>query len=389
MKKITLILSLVLVFFVIGIILGGELFEHTAQEKHTRDVHKSIRNIENKVVNEQSNYIDDMTINEKIGQLIIGGITGTTLTTEMKSLINDYELGGFIFYADNFTTEDQAKKLVEEIISENENNPIPQFLSVDQEGGKYTRLPNYHLPINAEIGEINDPEYAFFVGQKAAKQLQDYELNMNFSPVLDINSNPQNPVINRRSYGDNSEIVSKLGIQTMRGIQSEKIVSVIKHFPGHGDTSVDSHLELPVVNKNLEELEQLELIPFRHAIQEGADVVMVAHILLPFVDPDYPATMSKEIITNLLRKNIGFNGVVVTDDMTMDAIAKHYNIGQAAVESIKAGSDLILVAHEYTNIVDTIESIKLAVEQGEISEERIDESVLRIIELKKKYGIIE
>ena len=161
----------------------------------------------------------------------------------------------------------------------------------------------------------------------------------------------------------------------------------MKHFPGHGDTSVDSHLELPTVNKSLAELEELELIPFQAAVENGADVVMAAHILLPKIDPDYPSSMSKVVLTDMLRKQLGFNGVIITDDMTMGAIADNYSIAQAAVQSVKAGSDIILVAHGESNIAATIDALKAAVESGEIKEERINESVARIIRLKQKYNL--
>src|SRR5690606_17176462 len=162
---------------------------------------------------------------------------------------------------------------------------------------------------------------------------------------------------------------------------------VIKHFPGHGDTSVDSHLDLPIIRKSLHELEQLELIPFKRAISEGADVVMVAHILLPQLDDQFPASMSEKIITELLRNQLGFQGVVITDDLTMQAITKHYSIPEATIQSIQAGNDLILIAHDYDKIFASIERLKRAVESGEISEERINRSVMRILRLKEKYQL--
>lgn len=173
----------------------------------------------------------------------------------------------------------------------------------------------------------------------------------------------------------------------MKGIQSQNVITTIKHFPGHGDTSVDSHLDLPIVNKSLKELKELELIPFERAINQGADVVMVAHILLPQLDKTNPGTMSKAIMTDLLRKQLGFTGVIITDDMTMGAITEHFDIGKASVESVKAGSDIILVGHDYNNVVKIISSLKTAVQNGEISEQRLNESIERIIQLKRNYSI--
>ncbi|MEH7121228.1 beta-N-acetylhexosaminidase [Neobacillus vireti] len=333
--------------------------------------------------------ISDLSLDEKIGQMIIAGISGTKMDTQTKNLITKYKVGGMIFYKENLVDPEQTVQLLNEIKTENVHNVLPLFLSVDQEGGRITRLPGglFNFPTNKEIGVINNSQFSYKVGRILGKELNEFGFNLNFAPVLDVNSNPKNPIIGDRSFGDNPDVVSKLGIQTMKGIQSQKIVATIKHFPGHGDTSVDSHLELPIVYKNLTELKKLELIPFERAIDSGADVVMVAHILLPKLDDIYPASMSKVIITNLLRKQLDFSGVVITDDMTMKAVTDHFKMGAAAVDSIHAGSDIILVAHDYNKIVEAITSIKVAVQKGEISEQRINDSVRRIIMLKKKYGI--
>jgi beta-N-acetylhexosaminidase len=167
-------------------------------------------------------------------------------------------------------------------------------------------------------------------------------------------------------------------IQLVKGIQSQNVISTIKHFPGHGDTSVDSHLELPIVTNSLSELKELELIPFEHAINSGADVVMVAHIL-PKPDAKNPSSISKTIMTDVLRNQLGFNGVIMTDDMTIEAITDHFDVGRAAVESVKSGSDIILVGHDYNRIVQTANSLKNAVQKGEISEQRINESIARLL----------
>ncbi|MFP5113992.1 beta-N-acetylhexosaminidase [Bacillaceae bacterium C204] len=335
-----------------------------------------------------SDKISDMSLDEKIGQMIIAGISGTTMDTNTKNLLTKNKVGGIIFYKENLVNPTQTVQLVNQLKSESDPN-LPLLLGVDQEGGRVTRLPGglVNVPPNKEIGAINNSQFSYNVGTILGKELKGFGLNLDFAPVLDINSNPKNPVIGDRSFGNHSEIVSKLGIQTFKGIQSQKVITTIKHFPGHGDTSVDSHLELPIVNKSLQQLKELELIPFERAINSGADVVMVAHILLPKLDAVFPSSMSKNIITGILRKQLDYSGVVITDDMTMKAIIDHYTIGRAAVESVKAGSDIILVGHDYNNIVETISSLKIAVQKGEITEQRINESVSRILELKKKYEI--
>ncbi|RPJ94783.1 beta-N-acetylhexosaminidase [Rummeliibacillus sp. TYF005] len=335
-----------------------------------------------------SEVVSKMSLEEKIGQMILAGISGTTMDANTKKLVNQFHIGGIIFYKNNFNTPAQTIQLVNQLKTENSSR-LPLFLSTDQEGGRVTRLPGglTNFPTNEQIGKVNNREFSYKIGTLLGRELKEFGLNLDFAPVLDINSNPNNPVIGDRSFGNNLEIVSELGIQTMKGIQSQNVIPTIKHFPGHGDTSVDSHLDLPIVNKSLKELKELELIPFERAIDDGADVVMVAHILLPKLDKTNPASMSKAIMTDLLRNKLSFNGVIITDDMTMGAITEHFDIGKAAVESVKAGSDIILVGHNYDNVVKIIASLKRAVQNGEISEQRLNESTERIIQLKRKYNI--
>lgn len=331
----------------------------------------------------------DMSLEEKIGQMMFAGISGTEMSDSTAHLINSYHVGGLIFYKNNIASTSQIVTLQNEIRAANAGNKLPLLLGVDQEGGRISRLPNEvkNLPTSLAIGNVNNPAYSYEIGTLLGKEVKAFGFNLNFAPVLDVNSNPNNPVIGDRSFGDNPEIVSRLGVETMKGMMAEDVIPVVKHFPGHGDTSVDSHLELPTVNKSLAELEELELIPFQAAVENGADVVMAAHILLPKIDPDYPTSMSKVVLTDMLRKQLGFNGVIITDDMTMGAIADNYSIAQAALQSVKAGSDIILVAHGDSNIAATIDALKAAVEKGEIKEERINESVARIIRLKQKYNL--
>jgi beta-N-acetylhexosaminidase len=360
----------------------------STENKNPKVDHISVISLE-KVDTGESDILSTMSLDEKIGQMIIAGVNGTQDGENTKTLIQQYKVGGFIFFSDNLSGPRQTVQFLNNMKKDNVNNPLPLLLSVDQEGGKVTRLPGglVNFPTNKKIGALNDPDVSFEVGTILGKELKEYGFNLDFAPVLDVNSNPNNPVIGDRSFSDHPDIVSELGIQTMRGIQSEGILSTIKHFPGHGDTSVDSHLELPVVNKSIQELESLELIPFKEAINNGADLVMVAHILLPKIDDTYPSSLSKNVITDLLRKKLNYKGVVITDDMTMKAITNNYGMGQATVQSVKAGSDLILIAHDYNKALAAIDALKKAVQNGEISEGRIDASVSRIIELKQAYKL--
>lgn len=333
--------------------------------------------------------VDGMSLDEKIGQMIFAGVEGTSSNAEAEGLVRDYKVGGIILNGENITTPSKTVEYINDLKARNSINRTPLFFGIDQEGGRITKLPGdlRAIPTNMEIGKMNDPAFSFELGTVLGKLVNAYGFNINFAPVLDVNSNPKNPVIGDRSFSANPDVVSTLGIQTMKGIQSENIIATIKHFPGHGDTAVDSHLELPTVNKSLRELEELELIPFKRAIDEGAKMVMVAHILLPKLDQDYPSSMSKAIMTDLLREQIGFEGVIITDDMTMDAIAGNFDIGSAAVRSVKAGSDIVMVAHDYDKMIHVMEELKNAVEHGDISEERINESVIRILQLKEEYGV--
>ena len=398
MKKVLYIVS---VLVIAAIVLLGFTLKNNSGRKATssEQTAKPIDNkpnptvdhitVSKKVETKEEKILSDMTLDEKIGQLVIAGIDGTSINKESQQLIEHYQIGGIIFYANNVDTPDQTVQFANNLKVANQNNPLPLFTSIDQEGGRVARLPKQvaKLPTSATIGKTNDPDYAFNIGRILGKQLTQFGFNMNFAPVLDVNSNPNNPVIGDRSFSADPKIVSTLGIQTMNGIEEEHVIPVVKHFPGHGDTSIDSHLELPKVHKTLQQLEQLELIPFKKAIEADTDVVMVAHILLPQLDETYPASMSAPIITDLLREQLGFNGLVMTDDMTMKAITNHYGIAQAAVQSVKAGSDVILVAHDPAKVIAVIEALKAAVASNEISEQRIDESVMRIIELKEKYKL--
>lgn len=333
--------------------------------------------------------IQNMTIDEKIGQLVIIGLEGYTISEDIKKLIVDGHVSGCILFSPNIKNSEQLRSLLNSLKVANKSNKIPMFFSVDQEGGRVNRLPDEikNIPTNRDLGKINNRDLLYKTGAVIADAIKMYGFNMNFAPVLDIDSNPKNPVIGDRSFGPDAKRVSTLGIQMMKGMQSRNIISVVKHFPGHGDTVIDSHLGLPVVTYDLDRLNRFELVPFKEAIRNHADVIMVAHILLTKLDDKNPASFSKKVITDLLRVDMQYEGVVITDDMTMGAVTQHYNLAEAAVTSIQAGSDIILVCHDYQKELSVITALRNALKQGTLSEERIDKSVYRILQLKKKYNI--
>ncbi|MDU0203616.1 MULTISPECIES: beta-N-acetylhexosaminidase [Paenibacillus] len=330
-----------------------------------------------------------LSLDEKLGQMILAGIDGYSVNANTQALISTYHVGGIILYKPNVKDSSQLVSLVNELKQKNAKNKLPLWIGVDEEGGRVTRLPEelQKTPTNQEIGKTNNKTYAYNIGNLIGSELRAYGLNVDFAPVLDINSNPKNPVIGDRSFGANAAVVNAMGIQEMKGLRDQQITSVVKHFPGHGDTSVDSHVGLPVVQNDLDRLRKLELIPFAEAFKQQADAVMVAHILLPKVDGQNPASMSKKIMTDLLRKEMGFQGVIMTDDMTMGAIEQNYDIGASAVKSVLAGANVIMVGHDYNKVVKVIEALRQAVQDKRIPMETIDQSVERIQKLKQKYKL--
>lgn len=328
--------------------------------------------------------INEMTLDEKIGQMLLSGFNGTDFNGELDTLINDLKVGGVILFSRNIKDSNQLKKLNLDIEEANKN--IPVFISIDEEGGRVNRLAKNIKTFESakSIGDKGDIKYAYENGKEIGKTLKEHKINMNFAPVLDIYSNSKNTVIGDRAFGDNEKIVETMGIATMQGLKDEDVIPVIKHFPGHGDTEVDSHIGLPVVEKSIDQLYDFEFVPFKKAIESGADAVMVSHILMKQIDDKNPATLSYNLITKILRNDMKFSNVITTDDMCMKAITNRLSVEEASIKSIKAGSDIILIGSDIGKTNSVIEKIKLAVERNEISEKRIDASVYRILKLKEK-----
>ena len=346
-------------------------------------------NTENEVEDVIVKQIENMTLDEKIGQMITVGIDGTEINEQTKKLIIDKKVGGVILFKNNIIDHNQLLELINNLKDTNSKNKVPLFISVDEEGGRVSRLPKEikKLPSKQTIGRINDKELAFKIGETIGYSLKSFGFNMDFAPVLDINNNDKNIVIGDRSFSSNKEIVSTLGVNEIKGFKSSGVIPVAKHFPGHGDTAVDSHYGLPIIDKTLEELKSLELVPFKRAINENVPCIMISHIMLSQIDDINPSSMSRTLINDILRKDLNFDGVIVTDDMTMGAITNNYDISKACIKSINAGADLLLVCYGYDNEIDIINNIKNEVNKGNIPIERINESVYRILSLKQEYKI--
>ncbi len=257
-------------------------------------------------------------------------------------------------------------------------------MSVDEEGGVVSRIPKEMGRFESawDVGATGDLNYAFEHGKAIGETIKSLGFNLDFAPVLDVNSNPNNPVIGNRAFSDDPEIVKKMGTEVYKGLKSAGVLGVGKHFPGHGDTDVDSHVGVPVINKSLDELKKLELIPFKYAIDNGVEMIMVGHLYLPQLDKDYVASISENIVTKLLREELGFNGVVVTDDMIMEGVKGKYPTNESAVKAIEAGNDIIIVSSGIHDQNSAIDGVVEAVRNGIITEKRINESVYRILKLK-------
>ncbi|MDZ4277772.1 MAG: beta-N-acetylhexosaminidase [Dehalococcoidia bacterium] len=329
----------------------------------------------------------------KIGQMMMAGFAGTSVDVDVASLIEQYHLGNVVLFGPNVTAPDSLRALTTEIQqrAQEQNEGLPALISADQEGGTVTRLTSdfgYTEFPNAQVlGCIDDPQLTREVGRVMGEEMRAVGINMDLAPVLDVNDNPANPVIGPRAFGSAPTVVSTNGLAFMAGLQSTGVAATGKHYPGHGNTSVDSHEALPVVNKTREELETTELAPFAAAVGQGsADVIMTAHVLYPALDPDLPATLSPSIIDGVLRSELGFGGVVMTDSLNMGAIAEITTVGEAAVQSVEAGVDLIAFSSS-ASTASIYESLLEAVQSGRISEERIDQSVERILAMKDRLGV--
>jgi len=333
--------------------------------------------------------LHDLTLREKIGQLMMVGFHEQTLTKEVVELIAKEKIGSIILFARNIKSMEQTRELTEAIqeVARKSNHPFPMVIATDQENGIVRRLATDEFtkfPGNMLLGAVDDENVTYQISRATAKELKATGINMNLAPVLDVNNNPQNPVIGVRAFGENCQHVAKHGTSFIKGHQKEQVITSAKHFPGHGNTASDSHLELPWVESSIADLKKVELVPFKSAIAEQVDSIMVNHVYYPTIDQEeIPASISRNVISNLLRKELGFDGVVLTDCLEMHAVSETVGTPDAAVRALQAGADIVMVSHTLAIQRETINRIEQAVKNGELSIARIDESVQRAWKLKE------
>lgn len=328
-----------------------------------------------------------MTLQEKAGQVIMCGLEGQTADETFKQLVQNRYVGGVILFSPNISGAQQLTDLTNQMKALSGN--VPLLIAADEEGGRVSRLPDtlITMPSAADLAASGSTELCFSAGKHLGKLITSFGLSTGFSPDLDIWSNPDNTVIGDRAFGTTAQAVSTYGIAAMKGINASGAIPVAKHFPGHGDTETDSHYGLPVVTKTKEALMQSELIPFKNAVAQGVPAIMAAHILCSELDKENPASLSKTVVTDLLKGEMEFKGMVFTDDLTMEAITEQYTVGEAAVKALNAGCDMILVCHGYENAFNAADSIQKAVEDGTLSEERLNNAVQNILKMKTEYNV--
>ncbi|HRG47532.1 MAG TPA: glycoside hydrolase family 3 protein [Leptospiraceae bacterium] len=348
--------------------------------------------IRKRTLEQAAEIVSKMTDEEKAGQVIHIAIPKNYLDEVAISELQKVRPGGVILFGVNVGKKKEIRALTKGLQLEMKNlNSPPLFISIDQEGGRVVRVEKgvTSFPGALAIGQTKNPSYAFNAGLITSYELNKLGINLLLAPVLDVNNNPENPVINTRSFGMTLD-AGDLAISYERGARLGGAIPVIKHFPGHGDTNVDSHLGLPVIEKTEAELLDFELVPFQKSIQEGAKAVMSAHIIYPNLDKKYPSTLSKKILTDILRKKLGFEGMVMTDAMEMHAISKNFQNEKTGSLAIMAGADVILLTswgntttHYYNMILESIKNKEFDIDGKNV----LDESIKRQIALKIENGL--
>ncbi len=334
--------------------------------------------------------LNSMTLEEKIGQVFICGFYGTTPSKEIKTLIQKYHLGSVILFRRNIENSEQLKALTSSLQSVSR---LPLLMAIDQEGGMVTRLsePFTTFPGNMATAATGEPHNAYLTGLIMAKEMRSVGINWNLAPVVDVNDLPENPGIGVRSYSDDSKIVATFASEFLRGLHEGKVAACAKHFPGKGHSSKDAHLEMPTVDRDRETLEKIELYPYRELIKIGLDSIMPSHVYYPALceQRDLPATLSKKVMMNLLKDEMNFKGVTVTDDLEMRGVSSSLSAHETAWRSLKVGADVVMICHTFEEQVKVFEKIREKLSSGAISVERLDDAVRRVLEMKENIGLFE
>ncbi|MEW5852923.1 MAG: beta-N-acetylhexosaminidase [Myxococcota bacterium] len=335
--------------------------------------------------------LNGMSLEQKVGQLLFLSFGGTEMDERTERLLREKRPGGVALFSRNIVNRKQLRALTHDV-KDVMAADIPPFLAVDQEGGTVIRLKDHAtlLPSAMALGASRSPSLSEAAGRAVGADLRAAGFNMNFAPVLDVNSNPDNPVIGARSFGEKPELVAELGASFIAGLRASGVAAVAKHFPGHGDTTEDSHYRLPSLPHDLDRLMRLELAPFKRASDEGLAAVMTAHLALPRIaeEPDLPASLSKNVLTDMLRKRLRFGGIIMTDGLEMEAVAGRYGAGNAAVRAVKNGADMVMVLWYPERKNEVHRALLHAARTGEIPAPRLDDAVLRILGEKAKLGLL-
>lgn len=336
---------------------------------------------ENLTIDEKvDKIIESMSQTEKLGQMVMIGIQGTKVDDDSLYMLNQYHMGGVILFDRNMESPEQVKQLTSDLQAQS-NEKVPLFIGIDEEGGDVVRMAEKLTPppSQKEIGATGDIEQAKTWAIKTAKSLKDMGINVNFAPVTDVGSN------DKRSYSTDANTVIDFVRAATKGYQQENIIYSLKHFPGIGKGRVDSHVDSSSIDVTKEILMAEDIIPFKTIIDENEPndyFILVSHLKYPALDEEYPASLSSKIMTDLLRNELGYKGIIITDDMEMGAVANHNEFRSIGINAVKAGADIVLVCHEYEHQQEVYLGLLDAVNSGEISQERIDESVKRIIKVK-------
>lgn len=327
----------------------------------------------------------NLSIEDKAAQLIMIDLPDRELGEKSAKHLSTHAWNGVILFAKNVHDRQQVNELIRAI---HKNAKIAPFIAVDQEGGLVDRFryPEMSLsPGTMALGVTNSEDKVYQAHRIMGEELRDLGVHIDFAPCLDVNNNPHNPIIGVRSFSADPHQVATLGCAAIKGLRDGGVIPTAKHFPGHGNTDTDSHLALPSIKGTRQQLEETELVPFKAAIKEGIEAIMTAHIVFPALDGQLPATLSKTILTGLLRQELGYEGVIVTDSLSMKSIANTWGFGEATVMSIEAGADLVLALGTFEQQLESLNALIEAVKNGRISEKRLDESLIRLEKLRRNH----